>query len=366
MCKVNKTEPLPVEAANFPLQLAPMVGLSHAVLRQVVAEYMPAGISTDWPTEMLNSNRIPDERIGRNSETLVLEHESNIIPQILGNEARPIQSSIDKLADLWNLKGIDINMGCPVQKALRHNYGVALMGDFKYACDVVRFAKVATDRNQLLLSVKLRAVDSQATQLETVDFVQGLIDAGADRIVLHPRTAAQQRRGQADWDQIRILVDRFQHQKIQIVGNGDIQTADDVIQMIKDTGTQLVMAGRALTVRPWLMWQVGERLGLSTPAKFHGKMAPLTEYEEGAEYGRMLLRFVELVEEVFCQSIQMDQRLAIRKIQFFVRTNHVWLEFGHTLMSKLSSAKDFNDLKARIESFFANPQRLFQRTALRQ
>ena len=48
---------------NFPLCLAPMVGLSHVALRLVVREYMPKNAFTLWPTEMLNSKRLPYENL---------------------------------------------------------------------------------------------------------------------------------------------------------------------------------------------------------------------------------------------------------------------------------------------------------------
>jgi tRNA-dihydrouridine synthase B len=350
----------------FPLSLAPMVGLSHAVLRQVVKEYMPQDSESIWPTEMLNSRRIPDEVIGRNSETLVLPNESRICPQLLGNEKRAIQRSIERLDELWPLHGIDINMGCPVQKALRHNYGVALMGDFDYARSVVEMASEVTSKKNLQLSVKLRAVNSNKSNLELRQLVHGLVDAGATRITLHPRTAEQQRRGRADWQQIKVLVDEFKSSSIQIIGNGDIQTVEDVFRMMSETGVTEVMSGRALTARPWLMWQVGERLGFQPPLFRKGEKAPVTAHQEGAEYGRMLARYVDLIDEIFCRQISMNENLALRRIQFFVKTSHVWLEFGHALMSTVTAAKTLSECRDRIRRFFESEQRMHQMTELRQ
>lgn len=350
----------------FPLSLAPMVGLSHAVLRQVIKEYMPENTQSIWPTEMLNTRRLPEEVLGRNSETLVLPHEDRMCPQLLGNEKKAIQRSIERLSDLWSLHGIDINMGCPVQKALRHNYGVALMGDFDYAKNVVAMASEVTAKKNLQLSVKLRAVDSTKSNLELRQLVHGLVDAGATRITLHPRTAEQQRRGRADWQQIKILVDEFKNTGIQIVGNGDIQTAEDVFRMMSETGVTEVMSGRALTARPWLMWQVGERMGLKAPAARSGEIAPATETQEGTEYRRMLLRYIDLVEDIFCRQIAMNENLALRRINFFVKTSHVWLEFGHTLMSMVTAAKTLNECRDRVAQFFEYEQRMYKKTELRQ
>ena len=162
------------------------------------------------------------------------------------------------------------------------------------------------------------------------------------------------------------MVDEFKNTNIQIVGNGDIQTADDVFQMMLETGVAEVMSGRALTARPWLVWQVGERLGLAAPVLRAGESAPVTAIQEGAEFGRMLLRYIDLVEDIFVRQISMNENLALRRILFFVKTNHVWLEFGHSLMSTVSAAKTLTECHDRVVKFFENEQRMFQKTELRQ
>lgn len=304
---------------NFPLCLAPMVGLSHIVLRLIVREYLPEGAVTIWPTEMLNSRKLPFENLETHPETLKESFETELVPQILGNEEIPIQKSIEKLAR-WGAEGIDINMGCPVQKALKHNYGVALMGDAAYAAKVVEMAKT---NSNLPVSVKLRAgLQNDFEYLK--NFVLGLQNAGADWITLHPRVAGQQRRGLADWSQIKSLRDVV---TVPIVGNGDIQTSDDVLAMLSETGCDLVMAGRALAARPWMMWQLGEDLGFAPPPGKSGK-APRTRAEEGAEYGKALLRYIKLLPNYFTA-----ESLAIRKLRFHIRTTSMWLPFGHTLVS---------------------------------
>src|SRR6476619_32342 len=99
---------------NFPLCLAPMVGLSHIALRRTIQEYMPHKEETHWPTEMLNSRRVPGENLKTTPETLRADDESNLVPQILGNEEKPIQESVLRLSNEWGASGIDINMGCTV------------------------------------------------------------------------------------------------------------------------------------------------------------------------------------------------------------------------------------------------------------
>ena len=345
---------------NFPLTLAPMVGLSHVALRRLISDYVPANAQTHWPTEMLNSRRIPGENLKTTPETLRDDFETNLVPQILGNELKPIEESVQRLTQEWGAKGIDINMGCPVQKALKHNYGVSLMGDVNYAARVVEITK---RKSTVPVSVKLRAVGSSQSAQELIQFVNALTNAGADWITLHPRTAEQKRRGMADWSQIAELKKYCQ---VPIIGNGDIQIADDALCMLQQTHCDKVMAGRALAARPWMMWQLGEKLGFENPLQFQNKIAPKTPVEEGAEYGKALLKFIDYCEYYFMQQAGASESLTLRKVSFYVRTTHVWLQFGHTLMSAVSVAKNLVELRLNVLEFFKDEQIMMQKTELRQ
>lgn len=348
---------------NFPLCLAPMVGLTHVALRLVIRQYLPEGAFTLWPTEMLNSRRIPGEDLSTTPEAMRGVFEEGLVPQILGNEEAPIALSVKKLEE-WGAQGIDINMGCPVQKALKHNYGVALMGDPAYAAEVVR---MTVRHARVPVSVKLRAVEGDFDSL--LRFVQGLREAGVSWVSLHPRTAEQKRRGSADWEQIRRLRESVD---FPVIGNGDIQTADDVFAMLNKTKCDLTMAGRALAARPWMLWQVGERMGFALPSRAQEDQlgvwdpdlqkwrAPQSREEEGAEYGRCLLELIALSRNYF------GEELALRKIRFYVRTTSVWLLFGQSLISITTKAKNISELEEGVRQFFSKPVEMVGRTQLRE
>lgn len=344
---------------SYPLCLAPMVGLTHFAFREIIRGYLPDGVQTLLPTEMLNSRRLPTENLGQTSETYVLKSEVNIVPQILGNDEKCINQSVHRLNEFWQLAGIDINMGCPVQKALRHNYGVSLMGDSDYAAEVVKFTSLAVKSlpQRLPVSVKLRSVDEDPHVDKLCQFMDKLIHAGADYLTLHPRTPEQKRRGQADWSQLKDIKKKL---SVPLIGNGDIQIADDVFRMLDETGVDKVMVGRAATGRPWIFWQVAYKMNLTD------KRPPQTGFEEGQEYGRMLLKFIDICEKKFVLEIGQSPHLVLRKIQFFVRTSHVWLEFGHELMSQVNRSKDFSELKDRVAAFFEKEQHMTPYTDLRQ
>ena len=347
---------------NFPLCLAPMVGLTHVALRLVVRGYLPKNAHTIWPTEMLNSRRLPNEVLSKTPETMRAAHESGLVPQILGNEEKAIGDSVKKLIHEWGAEGIDINMGCPVQKALKHNYGVALMGDADYAARVV---EMTVKNSTVPVSVKLRAAPQPGALKDSGDrdfaylekFANGLQDAGASWICLHPRTAAQKRRGFADWSQIKSLREVI---ALPIVGNGDVQTADDAVSMLNETGCDMVMAGRALAARPWMLWQFGEKLGFASPEGREDQRAPQGPLQEGVEYGRCLLKLIDYCGQYF------GEELALRKIRFYIRTTSVWLDYGQSLIGVSTKAKDLTELRERAAQFFENPIEMAASTELRQ
>ncbi len=207
------------------------------------------------------------------------------------------------------------------------------------------------------VSVKLRAVGSTKEFHELLNFVSGLRNSGASWICLHPRTAAQKRRGSADWEQIKQL-----HKAVDfpIIGNGDIQTSEDARLMLQETGCDMAMAGRGLAARPWMMWQLGEELGFSSPPGKEGFKAPRTSEEEGAEYGKCLLRLIQLSRQYF------GEDLAMRKVRFYVRTTGVWLLFGNALVSVCAKAKSTEEMEEGVRRFFEGPVEMSLRTELRQ
>lgn len=339
--------PIYHDSVNFNFCLAPMVGLSHVALRSVIQDYLPAGATTWWPTEMLNSRRLPGQIIGETEQTLKSDRDTVLVPQILGNEEKYIATSV-KMLEEYGVKGIDINMGCPVAKALKHNYGVSLMGDPKYAAEVVAM----TVRNtKLPVSVKIRAGEHKDQDL-FFRFVEGLAEAGASLICLHPRTQSQKRRGSADWNQIKVLK---QHLDIPIIGNGDVQVWEDAFRMQEETSCDGVMIGRALAARPWMLWQIGERLGLKPPPGKEGIKAPETLEEEAYEYGRALEEFIKSSFFYF------SSKEALKRIYFYVRVTSVWLNFGHSLTRRLVILKTEEELVFGVRSFFENDSLCFSR-----
>lgn len=323
------------------IYLAPMVGLTHFALRKVIAQYLNPDEEMMWPTEMLSSWRIPKEDLSQTFEAIRNDNEKIICPQILGNEEEPIRVSVEKLQS-WGASAIDINMGCPVTKALRHNYGVALMGDATYAAKVVEMTVKAA---KVPVSVKLRAGLQNDLEFLT-KFTKGLEQSGASWITLHPRVAGLKRRGRADWSQIAHIKKQI---KIPVIGNGDVETTEDYFQMKEQTGCDGVMIGRALAAKPWMIREIVDQKGRQFEPE-----------EEGMEYGKNLQLMTKLLKD---QGLNFEE--VRKRIAFHIRMTHMWLEFGHQLNSLSGKAKNFEELESNFYQFFSLPQKMSQRSALK-
>jgi tRNA-dihydrouridine synthase B len=335
---------------NFPLLFAPMAGLSHVAFRQLVRSFLPEGASTLLFTEMLSTRLLPYEDVGHTAQTLVAPGEDDLIPQLLGNEESCLARSLEKLQNL-SPAGVDINMGCPVSKVLKHNWGVALMGDIRYAEEVVKTTRHLT---RLPLSVKLRTgLKDDLAYL--VEFVQMLEEAGADWVTLHPRLQSQHRKGRANWEYIGRVREAVQ---IPVVGNGDVQEAGDVFRMLAETGCDGVMVARAATARPWIFWQVGEALGFPPPAGRAGERAPWTPEEEGEEFHRSLIRFCDELEDYYSPAEQMP------RLKLFLAWGHKWVSFGHYLSVQVNRCPSLLAARAFLGDFFSTPKPMQARTAL--
>jgi tRNA-dihydrouridine synthase len=324
---------------RFPVFVAPMVGLSHVALRQLVREFTPAGLDTLLFTEMLSSLRLPSERPGSVDELRISpDDEGRLIPQLLGNEEWYIERSLRRLESMkpW---GVDINMGCPVKHSLRHNWGVRLLGDPDYAAQVVATTCQHTNRP---VSVKLRCGRQQLDLVYMREFTRALQDAGAGWLTIHARSQAQKHRGDANWGAVAELRSDL---NVPVVVNGDVQCLTDVETILNRYAIDGVMIGRAITARPWLLWQIGEALGYTAaPARFAGHKAPRTPEDEGRLYLLALARYIELLQEYFP-----NPAARWKRFKFYLLQSHKWLFYGHALYARCMKLKDLAAIRQMLE-----------------
>lgn len=337
---------------EFPFLVAPMVGLSHVAFRRLVRSYTPASVSPLLFTEMLSTRKIPGEKLETTNELKTAPGESFFVPQLLGNEEKYIEPSVRKLLSVRPF-GFDINMGCPVNHTLRHNWGVRLMGDKEYAASVVGMVK---RHSPLPVSVKLRGSNGEGEDLDyLLEFTEALERGGADWLTIHPRPRAQQHKGDANWTLVHEVRKR---RSIPVVGNGNVQNADDAIATYDSFDVDGVMIARAATARPWILWQIAKRLGVGeAPEGMRPEECPESPEEEGREYVRACLRMLDFMTESFPQ-----EDYVLDKFRFFAATGSRWFLYGHAFWKMTTKAKSVAALREAIEEFGAKAENPMVRT----
>lgn len=149
---------------------------------------------------------------------------------------------------------IDINMGCPVKKVIKRDAGSALMNTPELAENITKEIKKVLAGTSIPLSVKIRA-GWDNLNINAVEFGKRMENAGCDMICLHPRTRSQMFSGKSDWNLIKKLKKKL---TIPLIGNGDINSIEDIIRMFKETGCDSVMIGRGVLGKPWIFRNIKE------------------------------------------------------------------------------------------------------------
>lgn len=222
------------------LFMAPMVDLSHVAIQDLVRSFSGCDLLY---SEMLNARIVPVEKPGT-SVYLKWTRLDDLIFQIAGNDLERMRGSAARLNGFFPF-GIDVNMGCWLKKVTCHGWGAGLMKDAVRAHAVLSEVRKVVTRS---LSVKMRIGYKPDVQA-MYDFADMLVESGADFIVLHARTVDDGMARSARWEYIAALKG---HVRVPVVGNGDVRTAGDALNMFAETGCDGVMVGRQAIVQPWM------------------------------------------------------------------------------------------------------------------
>jgi nifR3 family TIM-barrel protein len=226
-----------------PVVLAPMAGITNTAFRRLCREF-GGGL---YVSEMITSRALVERT--DESMRLIGHHPSEQIRsiQLYGVDPKTIGDAVRMLVAEDRADHIDLNFGCPVPKVTRKGGGAALPWKQDLFASIVQSAvKAAGD---IPLTIKMRkGID--ADHLTYLDAAKAARDAGVAAIALHARTASDYYSGHADWSAIATLREAIQD--VPVLGNGDIWSAADAINMVRQTGIDGVVVGRGCLGRPWL------------------------------------------------------------------------------------------------------------------
>ncbi len=176
-----------------------------------------------------------------------------------------------RIAEQSGADFVDVNLGCPIDDTTRRGFGAALLQRATRVAAIVAAMKAAV---VVPVTVKLRL--GWSTEKPTfLKIARAAEAAGADAVILHPRSRAQRYRRPADWACVRQLVEEL---SIPVVGNGDVMCWNDAVARLESTGCAAAMVGRWALAKPWIFREYAERRAIEPDVA--GRLAIVRRYVE--------------------------------------------------------------------------------------
>lgn len=226
--------------------LAPMDDVTDTVFRQIVGGCAAPDL---YFTEFVNVDGLQSP--GRPKLLKKIQFtakEKPIIAQIWGKNPENFRKTASELVQM-GFAGIDINMGCPEKTVVKNGCCSALINDRELAGEIIKATQEGV-AGKVPVSVKTRLGFNQI-DLSWIEFLLGL---NLDMLTVHGRTRKEMSEAPAHWDmigEVRKLRDRIAPSTI-IVGNGDVKSRQQGLELAKMYGLDGIMIGRGVFHDPFV------------------------------------------------------------------------------------------------------------------
>jgi len=231
-----------------PVVLAPMAGVTDKPFRQL-CKRLGAGLAV---SEMTTA----DPRLWHTGKSQRrADHVGEPDPisvQIAGHDPQMLADAARYNVDL-GAQLIDINMGCPAKKVCNVYSGSALLQDEALVARIVEAVVRAVD---VPVTLKIRTGWNRDNR-NGVRIARIAEDAGIAALAVHGRTRAELYLGDAEYETIAAIRAAI---RIPLAANGDIDSPQKAAQVLKATGADAVMIGRAAQGRPWIFREIAHFL----------------------------------------------------------------------------------------------------------
>lgn len=311
--------------------LAPLAGLGHIALRQLIAEFGGFGLLF---TGMCSAKAVPHE----NPDTsLVFKWRQEELPylvcQIFGSDPESMARAAERI-EKEGFFGVDLNFGCSVAAICKKGCGAALLKTPDISSNIV---KAVSDAVSIPVFVKFRTGWENNPQ-PAVDMARRFEDAGANALTFHPRVAPDRRNRPPQWEVIKLV---RQAVSIPVFGNGNLFQAEDGIKMIDQTSCQGLSVGRMAVARPWLFAQWTKGFSPGNDIFFTAAM-----------------RMTRILSDHY------EDHFAVKLFKKFSPYFCANFKFGHHILKKLMRAQTMEDIRNNLDSIFESPPETLSRPNL--
>jgi tRNA-dihydrouridine synthase B len=170
--------------------------------------------------------------------------------QIFGSD-QEVMAEAARMVEEAGADLVDINFGCPVKKVTKTGAGATLLEDPQRACRIV---SAIADAVSVPVTVKMRRGLEDGSRA-CLELGPRLVDAGAESLTLHPRSARQMYTGEADHSLTAELASRVD---VPVIASGDVTSRGRAQAILATSGAAAVMVGRAAQGNPWALREIIE------------------------------------------------------------------------------------------------------------